>query len=69
MNLRTVIESDVRFYLAIGVAMVLIYGLTIAVLARSASGRMLIALTVGFFIFMIVYSISISVQVLENSGR
>lgn len=68
MSLREYFESDIRFYYAIGAFVILVYIIGIAIIALlelTAIDRRLIPLTVGFFLFMGVYFISISVQLLE----
>ncbi|MFC4986203.1 hypothetical protein [Saliphagus infecundisoli] len=68
MVLRDYFESDTRFYYAIGVFIILIYCSVVTITAISGLAvvdRRIIPLTVGFFIFMFVYFISISVQALE----
>ncbi|MFP8952819.1 hypothetical protein ACLI4Z_07595 [Natrialbaceae archaeon A-arb3/5] len=68
MGFRDYFESDLRFYYAIGVFIILVYVGAIAaatVLGLAVIDRRIIPLTVGFFLFMLVYFISISVQALE----
>ncbi|ADD06570.1 uncharacterized protein Nmag_3018 [Natrialba magadii ATCC 43099] len=68
MVVREYFESDIRFYYAIGIFIILVYCLAIvgaAVLDLAIVDRRLLPLTVGFFMFMFVYFISISVQALE----
>ena len=68
MGLREHFESDIRFYYAIGVFIILVYSTAVAaaaILDLAVIDRRLIPLTVGFFLFMFVYFISISVQLLE----
>ncbi|MFC6717764.1 hypothetical protein ACFQGT_09000 [Natrialbaceae archaeon GCM10025810] len=71
MVVREHFESDLRFYVAIGVFLILIYVVGIvaaAILGLAVIDRRIIPLTVGFFLFMFVYFISISVQALEPDG-
>ncbi|SEV99445.1 hypothetical protein [Natrinema salifodinae] len=68
MALRDHFESDIRFYYAIGVFIILVYSVAIVVATiadLAVIDRRMIPLTVGFFLFMFVYFISISVQLLE----
>lgn len=68
MVLKEYFDSDVRFYYAIGVFVILVYVIGIAIIALLelvVIDHRLIPLTVGFFLFMGVYFISISVQLLE----
>lgn len=68
MGLQDHFESDIRFYYAIGIFIILVYlgGIAAAaVLELAVIDRRLIPLTVGFFLFMFVYFIAISVQRLE----
>lgn len=68
MALREHFESDIRFYYAIGVFFILVYITAIAaaaIMELAIIDRRLIPLTVGFFMFLFVYFISISVQLLE----
>ena len=68
MALREHFESDLRFYYAIGVSIILFYVIAVAAAAAldlATIDSRLIPLTVGFFLFMLVYFISISVQALE----
>ncbi|WP_306060083.1 hypothetical protein [Natronococcus wangiae] len=71
MGFREHFESDILFYYAIGVFIILVYSTAIiaaAVLELAVIDSRLIPLTVGFFLFMFVYFISISVQFLEPNG-
>lgn len=68
MGLREYFESDLRFYYAVGVFVILVFvsGLAVvAVLELAVIDTRLIPLIVGFFLFMFVYFISVSVQALE----
>ncbi|ELY93714.1 hypothetical protein [Natrialba taiwanensis] len=70
MPLQEYFHSDIRFYYAVGGFIIAVYlvgiiGITI-VNPTSLDGRTLIPLTGGFFLFMFVYFISISVQLLEE---
>lgn len=68
MALRECFESDIRFYYAIGLFIILVYCgvvITTATMGLATVDRRIIPLTVGFFIFMFVYFISISIQALE----
>lgn len=68
MRIQEYFKSDLRFYYAIGVFVILVYVTGIAVsalLELAVIDRRLIPLTVGFFLFMFVYFISVSVQALE----
>lgn len=68
MAIRDHFESDLRFYYAIGVFIILVYTTAVAVAAitdLATIDRRIVPLTVGFFLFMLVYFISISVQLLE----
>lgn len=68
MGLRKYFESDLRFYYAIGIFIIVVYCtvvLTTASMGLATVDRRIIPLTVGFFIFMFVYFISISIQALE----
>ncbi|WP_339102539.1 hypothetical protein [Haloterrigena salinisoli] len=68
MGIQEYFESDLRFYYAIGVFVMLVYVLGIALSALldlAVIDHRLIPLTVGFFLFMFVYFISVSVQALE----
>ncbi|WP_408958915.1 hypothetical protein [Natrinema sp. 74] len=70
MALRDHFESDIRFYYAIGIFIMLFYGSAVAVAAMLGLAVIdwrLLPLTVGFFLFMFVYFISISVQLIEPS--
>ncbi|PGF18374.1 hypothetical protein CP556_15155 [Natrinema sp. CBA1119] len=68
MGIREYFESDLRFYYAVGVFVILVFvsGIAIVgVLELAAIDARLIPLIVGFFLFMFVYFISVSVQALE----
>lgn len=68
MGIREHFESDLRFYYTIGAFIILVYCTAVAaatILDLAIIDRRLIPLTVGFFIFMLVYFVSISVQLLE----
>ncbi|UHQ98059.1 hypothetical protein HYG81_20820 (plasmid) [Natrinema zhouii] len=70
MALEEYFESDIRFYYAVGVFIIAIYIIGIITIAITGSirisGTTLIPLSGGFFLFMFVYFISISVQLLEE---
>lgn len=68
MSFREHFDSDIRFYYAVGIFIILIYSAAIAAAAimdLAVIDSRLLPLTVGFFLFMFVYFISISVQLLE----
>ncbi|WP_207591591.1 hypothetical protein [Halomontanus rarus] len=68
MGIQDHFESDLRFYYAVGGFVILVFVSGIAVLTLLdllVIDHRLIPLTVGFFLFMFVYFISISVQALE----
>lgn len=68
MTLGDRFGSDIRFYYAIGIFLILVYSVGVtaaAVMDLAIIDRRIIPLTVGFFLFMFVYFISISVQLLE----
>ncbi|OIB57177.1 hypothetical protein [Natrialba sp. SSL1] len=68
MVVREYFESDIRFYYAVGAFIIVVYCLAIAgaaLLDLAIVDRRLLPLTVGFFMFMFVYFISISIQLLE----
>lgn len=68
MGIREYFESDLRFYYAVGVFVILVFVSGIAVvgvLELAVIDAQLIPLIVGFFLFMFVYFISVSVQALE----
>ncbi|QCS42890.1 hypothetical protein [Natrinema versiforme] len=68
MGVQDHFDSDLRFYYSIGVAIILFYSTAIAtaaILDLAVIDSRMIPLTVGFFLFMFVYFISISVQALE----
>lgn len=62
-------ESDTGFYYSVGVFVIAIFviGITALVIVdpSGVDGRTLVPLTVGFFLFMFVYFISISIQRIE----
>ncbi|RKD93515.1 hypothetical protein [Halopiger aswanensis] len=68
--MRSLLESDVGFYYAVGafVAAIFVIGLTtLAVLSPAGIGaRELGGLVVGFLLFMVVYFISITIHQLEK---
>ncbi|GAB3667282.1 hypothetical protein [Halopiger thermotolerans] len=68
--MRSLLESDVGFYYAVGafVAVIFVIGLaTLAVLSPAGIGAQeLGGLVVGFVLFMIVYFISITIHQLEK---
>lgn len=71
MGLQEYFESDIRFYYTIGVLIILVYCTAVAaatIMDLAIVDRRLLPLTAGFFIFMFVYFISISVQLLEPNG-
>ncbi|WP_436347805.1 hypothetical protein [Natronorubrum sp. FCH18a] len=68
MGVTEYFESDLRFYYAIGVFVILVFVCGIAVsalLELAVIDQRLVPLVVGFFLFMFVYFISVSVQALE----
>ena len=68
MGIQEHFESDLRFYYAVGVFVILVFivGIVVsAVLELAVIDQRLIPLVVGFFLFMFVYFISVSVQALE----
>ncbi|ELY99997.1 hypothetical protein [Natrialba aegyptia] len=68
MGIQRYFESDLRFYYAVGGFVILVFISGIAVLAileLAVIDQRLIPLIVGFFLFMFVYFISVSVQALE----
>lgn len=68
MDLQEQFESDIRFYYAVGGFIILVYSAAIATAALldlAIVDRRLLPLTVGFFLFMLVYFIAISAQLLE----
>lgn len=70
MGIREYFESDLRFYYAVGVFVILVFvsGIAIVgVLGLAVIDARLIPLIVGFFLFMFVYFISVSVQALESN--
>ncbi|MDQ2050918.1 hypothetical protein RBH26_10535 [Natronolimnohabitans sp. A-GB9] len=68
--MRDVLESDTGFYYAIGLFTIAVFLGAIAVLALATPGGVgvveLGGLVVGFFLFMLVYFVSISVYRLED---
>lgn len=69
--MRSHLESDLGFYYAVGVFIIAIFTVGMAVIAVINPGGVgtveLVGLSGGFFLFMIVYSISITIQRLEDS--
>lgn len=69
MSFQSRFETDLHFYYSMGAFVIIVYLIGIAVIAlispANVNLRTLIPLTIGFFLFMFVYFISISVQVLE----
>ena len=68
MGIQEHFESDLRFYYAVGVFVILVFvsGIVVsALLDLAVIDRRLVPLAVGFFLFMFVYFISVSVQALE----
>lgn len=68
MSFREHFDSDIRFYYVVGIFIILVYSASIAAAAImdvTVIDSRLLPLTVGFFLFMFVYFISISVQLLE----
>ncbi|WP_323173260.1 hypothetical protein [Natrialba sp. PRR66] len=68
MGIQEYFESDIRFYYAVGVFVMLVFvsGIAVtAILDLAVIDRRLIPLCVGFFLFMFVYFISVSIQTLE----
>ncbi|AFZ71918.1 hypothetical protein [Natronobacterium gregoryi] len=68
MATREYVDSDRRFYYAVGVFVMLVFVGAIAVssiLDLVTIDRRLVPLAVGFFLFLFVYFVSIRVQALE----
>ena len=68
MGIREHFESDLRFYYAVGVFVIFVFISAIsvsAILELAVIDHRLIPLAAGFFLFMFVYFISVSVQALE----
>ena len=68
--MREFLESDTGFYYAIGVFTILVFLIALGLLAMVTPGGVgtaeLAGLIVGFFLFMVVYFISITVHRLEE---
>jgi hypothetical protein len=68
--MRSLLESDTGFYYAIGAFTTLVFVFGLAALALVNPGgvgaRELGGLVVGFFLFMLVYFVSITVHRLED---
>ncbi|WP_436346620.1 hypothetical protein [Natronorubrum sp. FCH18a] len=68
--MREFLESDTGFYYAIGVFTIAVFLLALAVLAMVNPGGVgateLGGLVVGFFLFMLVYFVSVTVHRLEE---
>ncbi|WP_254762697.1 hypothetical protein [Natrinema marinum] len=71
--MRDRLESDLGFYYAFGVFIIAIFVVGLAAFALLNPGGVgtieLVGLSGGFFVFMLVYFISISVQRLEDGDR
>jgi hypothetical protein len=68
--MREFLESDLGFYYAVGGFVVAVFVVGLAVFATLTPGGLgtaeLVGLSGGFFLFMLVYFISVSVQRLED---
>ncbi|ELY36616.1 hypothetical protein [Natronorubrum tibetense] len=71
--MRELLESDTGFYYAVGVFTILVFLLALAVLAMvnpSGIGAIeLGGLVVGFFVFMLVFFVSVAVHRLEERNE
>ncbi|MFC4436311.1 MULTISPECIES: hypothetical protein [Natrialbaceae] len=69
--MRAFLHSDTGFYYAVGAFTTLVFVVALVVLAAINPGgvgaRELVGLVVGFFLFMLVYFVSITVHRLEGS--
>ena len=68
--MRQYLESDLGFYYAVGVFVIAVFVLgmgAVAIISPDGVGTVeLVGLAGGFFVFMLVYFISVSVQRLED---
>ena len=68
--MRTLLESDVGFYYAVGAFTIAVFVVALAVLAVVSpfgiGARELGGLVVGFLLFMVVYFVSVTVHRLEE---
>jgi len=68
--MRQYLESDLGFYYAVGIFVIAVFVLgmaAVAIIDPDGMGTVeLIGLAGGFFVFMLVYFISVSVQRLED---
>ena len=68
--MRERLESDISFYYAIGAFIIAVFVVGLAAFALLNPGSVgtveLVGLSGGFFLFMLVYFVSISVQRLED---
>ena len=68
--MRTIFESDARFYYAIGAFTIAVFALGLGVLAALRPGPIgtveLVGLVVGFLIYMLVYFVSLTVYRLAD---
>ena len=71
--MREYLESDTGFYYAVGVFTILVFLLALAVLAMINPGGIgaieLGGLVVGFFVFMLVFFVSVAVHRLEERNE
>ena len=71
--MREYLESDTGFYYAVGVFTILVFLLALAVLAMINPGGIgaieLGGLLVGFFVFMLVFFVSVTVHRLEDRNE
>lgn len=68
MNVRSIVKSDVRFYVIVGVFLIGIYLIAIGIgfsQGLLSLDRQLLPFVVGFFLFMAVYFASVLVLRLE----
>lgn len=69
--MREYLESDTGFYYAVGAFTTLVFVVALVALAAINPGgigaRELVGLVVGFFLFILVYFVSITVHRLEES--
>ncbi len=73
MPMREYLESDTGFYYAVGVFTILVFILALAVLAMVTPGGIgateLGGLVIGFFLFMLVFFVSVTVHRLEGRNE
>ncbi len=71
--MRQVLESDTGFYYTVGAFTVAVFVIGLAIVGvtnpEAIGTRELVGFVVGFFLFMLVYFVSVSVRRLEGSGR